>query len=269
MESVLAKMIHNVYHDKTAIKNFELVAKTDSAQIYKNDKTKMWIYVVRGWKPSRADETLDITALVNSTIADRPRYKRVKAFFQEHPAPEGYKVLATGHSMGGAYVDQLIEDGVVETGISFNPAIQIKDISKTANKRYYNKHDFLYKLIGMHSANHHVVNSSWLEHYVYSLRFLDIMNSLYAHKIERFIEPEHESGSNYIVQSVHLSKDKFEDVHHAKQWIQEHGYKHQSVDETPNEYRFRQVSPKLIETGHYRVKSVKIGDKGDLIIMYR
>jgi hypothetical protein len=106
---------------------------------------------------------------------------------------------------------------------------------------------------------------------------MNILKSYYAHKIEEFVpkdetkkeHKEHQKGDDYLVQSVHLSKDHFEDVEHAKRWMAEHNYKHTDVDETPNEYRFRQMSPKLAETGHYRPKSVKIGDAGYLIVLYK
>jgi hypothetical protein len=297
LNPVLAKMINNVYAGKTEIPNFEFVAKCDSAQIYKRDKSKIWIYVVRGWYPHYSEETADATALINSTIASRPRYKRVKAFLSKHPAPSGYRLLATGHSMGGAYCDQLIADGLVKEAISFNPAIQIKDIHNSGNTRYYNRNDFIYKTLGMYASNAHTINNTFFDKVDYALGFTSIIKSFLAHNLDQFEKPhqaekvkavkkdhpekkaynedsDHESddekADHYHVQSVHLSKEYFEDLEHAKHWIAEHKYKVSDVDETPNEYRFRQMSPKLIETGHYRPKSVKIGDgMGYLIVLYK
>lgn len=285
LNPTLAKMIQNVYHGTDKVGDFELVAKCDSAQVYKRDKSKIWIYAIRGWYPHHSEETLDAKALIDSTIESRPRYKKVKAFFQKHPAPAGYKHIATGHSMGGAYCDQLIADGVVKEAISFNPAIQLKDLHNSGNTRYYNRNDFIYKTIGMYASNVHTINNSFFDKVDYALGFVNIIKSYLAHNLEQFEKPhsvqskkpekEHESvkheedDPSYLVQSVHLSKDHFEDVEHAKQWIAEHHYKHQSVDETPNEYRFRQMSPKLVETGHYRPKSIKIGDAGYLIVLYK
>lgn len=279
LNPVLAKMIQNVYRNKEDIPHYELVANCESAQVYKRDKSKMWIYVIRGWKlPKHYDEIPDAKALIDSTIASRPRYKQVKACFQKHPAPPGYRLLATGHSMGGAYADQLIEDGIVKEAITFNPAIQLKDLNNTGNTRYYNRNDFLYKIIGMHASNVHTINNTFFDKVDYAIGFLNLLKSYFAHKIEEFIpkkeEPKHETikegtQKDYLIQSVHLSKDYFEDVEHAKRWMAEHNYIHKDMDETPNEYRFRQMSPKLVETGHYKPKSVKIGDAGYLIVLYK
>lgn len=304
LNPTLAKMINNVYYDKDKVLDYEQVAKIDSAQIYKRDKSKIWIYVVRGWYPHKEGELTDATALVKSSIASQPRYKKVKAFFQKHPAPKGYKVLAAGHSLGGAYVDQLIEDGIVKEGVSFNPAIQMKDLKNSGNQRYYNRHDFLYKLVGRYASNVHVFNSTAFDKIVYAANFLNLIKSYLDHNITQFEErkdyeekkkkeePESESEEeeekpkpsshrderpthqqeakgDYIVQSIHLSKSKFEDADDARMWAAEHGYRHSKLDETPHEYRFRQVSPDLIKTGHYRPRSVQIGDKGYMIVLYK
>ena len=164
--------------------------------------------------------------------------------------------------------------------------MQPKDIAKTANRRLYNKEDFLYLLVGKYSGNHGLID---VDFNAFEGHWLVKLFKLWtSHRIDQFVhrktdepgepegttgikadpEPDHSKG-DYIVQSVHLSKDAFEDREHAEKWIAEHGYKHTKIDETPNEYRFRQASPDLIKTGHYRPRSIKIGTAGYLVVLYK
>jgi len=71
----------------------------------------------------------------------------------------------------------------------------------------------------------------------------------------------------HIVQTVILKKQHFTKPK-AIEWIALHGYNHSKIDETPNEYRFRQVSPEILKTNMFRERMIKIGDKGYLGILY-
>lgn len=68
-----------------------------------------------------------------------------------------------------------------------------------------------------------------------------------------------------IVQSVLLRRDMFT-LPEAIQWIKEHGYTATKIDKTPIMYRFRQVDPQALT--HYRFRTIRLGDVGDLIVSY-
>jgi hypothetical protein len=74
--------------------------------------------------------------------------------------------------------------------------------------------------------------------------------------------------NHYVVQSVLLSRDKFKSVDEAKAWLTEHGYRYTMPDTTPSYYRFRQRDPHPLTMTH-RLRTVKIGDVGNLIVAYR
>jgi hypothetical protein len=73
--------------------------------------------------------------------------------------------------------------------------------------------------------------------------------------------------SHYIVQSVLLSRDKFKSLDAAKAWLTSHGYRYTLPDATPSYFRFRQHDPHRLALTH-RLRTVKIGDAGNLIVAY-
>ena len=74
--------------------------------------------------------------------------------------------------------------------------------------------------------------------------------------------------NHYVVQSVLLARDKFKSIGEAKEWLVSHGYKYTLPDTTPSYYRFRQRDPKPLEMTH-RLRTIKMGDAGNLIVAYR
>lgn len=72
--------------------------------------------------------------------------------FQEVYPPSKYTYYGVGHSLGGEILDQFIKKGMIQSGISYNPAIQTSDIpdAELAKKNYriYASGDPLYKLMG-------------------------------------------------------------------------------------------------------------------------
>jgi hypothetical protein len=71
----------------------------------------------------------------------------------------------------------------------------------------------------------------------------------------------------HVVQSVLLKRNHFT-LPEAKQWLTKHGYTHHKVDTTPTYFRFRQHDPGHLEALHYRARTIKLGNIGDLIIFY-
>jgi hypothetical protein len=73
----------------------------------------------------------------------------------------------------------------------------------------------------------------------------------------------------YLVQSVLFDKSKFS-LHLSKEWLKHHHYKHLDVDEKPNTWRFRQVSPKdAKKQGYTNFKTKKLEKSGvSLVLAY-
>lgn len=73
----------------------------------------------------------------------------------------------------------------------------------------------------------------------------------------------------YLVQSVLFDKSKFS-LHLSKEWLKHHHYHHANVDNKPNTYRFRQVSPtEAKKKGYTNFKTKKLGNSGvSLVLAY-
>ena len=289
-----AKAIQNTYQDKTLLDGYKFVVSNGNVGIYQKKGARL--FAIRGMRPSDSSDRGAVLSLITDDLKDSARYKKDKEFIVKHKVL-GVKNIVVGHSLGGAIVDQLIDDGVFTRGLSFNPAMQPKDISKTANRRLYNKDDFLYLLVGKYSGNHGVAD---IDFHAFEGAWFQVLFKLWtAHKIEQFIhhesdetpmeegtagtrsdsprkpvqrkrkpkaEPEkHEGG---IVQSVVVEKEAFPDMDDARAWVKLQGYKSRDVDETPNTYRFRQVDPRIMHSGKYIDRMVKLGDIGYLNMIY-
>jgi len=134
--------------------------------------TKFWvkgnqaIVGVRGTKSSEdvsAWPTVPLNTL-STTAVYKKNLDAVREFKSEFPGLEMYGV---GHSLGGAIIDGLIRDGLLKEAVSYNPAIQYKDINGgLPNRRIYYGSDPLYKLMGWwdrKSEHRPATSSSWVD----------------------------------------------------------------------------------------------------------
>jgi hypothetical protein len=268
MHETYAKMIQTVYKNKCEISGWECIADSDTICIFKSKSTNKIVVAIRGMRIQNKEDILACASLINNTLTSTERFKKDKAFILSvsrslTPNKLDYG-LVLGHSLGGAIVDELLHQKIFSHGITFNPAVEPKYLSNEKNERYYNPEDFLYMLIGKYASNVHLTKPFHppLEPGI-NLPYLFRLWT--AHRIQQFVGEE--QGS-HLVQSVVLNKDKF-DKDEAKAWIQNHGYRHSAIDETPNTYRFRQINPDIIKSGHYHPKMVKIGDKGHMLVLYK
>ncbi len=69
----------------------------------------------------------------------------------------------------------------------------------------------------------------------------------------------------YVVQSVHLRRDRFSKGD-AFKWVRDHGYKASKVDISPQVYRFRQQDPERLRGARFR--TVDLGTVGNLLLAY-
>ena len=284
MESKGAKMVLSVYDhykrgvEKPIVKGWELVDISPTGGVWKNDKARTYAYAFRGM--SSPEDVKTVPSLVSNNFSSTTRYRKDKTFVKKHQPPQGYRRVGFGHSLGGVVVDNLLADGLIDTGMTYNPAIELDKIHNTGNVRYYNRNDFLYKLIGQYASNVKTLHNDYFSKLSDGLNFFNVAKSYYEHNVEQFVnkeemeEPEEvkdieHSPKAYLIQSVVLHKSAFPTLEKAKEWASLHKYKTTKHDETPNEYRFRQLSPDIFKFGHYEAKTVPLKDIGNLVVGYK
>ena len=77
---------------------------------------------------------------------------------------------------------------------------------------------------------------------------------------------QHDHG---IVQSILFNKDHFT-KDQAIKWIRDNGYLNKKIDEKPNMYRFRQLTPRYVKNqGYSKFVTKKLPNSVELILAYR
>lgn len=147
--------------DPTDIAPYTRVLKTPYLTAYRDDKTL--VLAVRGTdiKDSRdlvADVSIALGALRSSARfkSDLEVIQRLKA------VPELAQLywVGTGHSLGGAILDELLRLGLIQEAVSFNPAVSKEYYNvNNRNRRLYMENDPLYLLMGRNTKYHEVRRS--------------------------------------------------------------------------------------------------------------
>lgn len=184
---IYATAIKNTYEGKKDLPGYEFVASNGNVSVYQKKGARL--FAIRGMRPSDSGDRAAVLSLITNDLNGSARYKKDKEFIQKHRVL-GVKQIVVGHSLGGAIVDQLIDDGVFSRGLSFNPAMQPKDIFKTGNRRLYNKDDFLYLLVGKYSGNHGLID---IDFKAFEGNWFQVLFKLWtAHRIDQFVHKETE-----------------------------------------------------------------------------
>ena len=146
------------------LNGFQLVQSTPTLLFYiKNELPRPTVLVaIRGTVPSdtrdlKADASIAIGNLKNSDryVADKAALQQ----FQLNYPPTQYDYYGTGHSLGGAILDQFLKEGLLQRGVSYNPAVQPQDVlfgDTGKNERIYQSGDPLYQLMGRFTKTHEV-----------------------------------------------------------------------------------------------------------------
>ena len=135
------------------IGNSVLVSATPTLKFYLDGNTV--IVAVRGSKTAE-DWVLNNPLIAFNQLKSGTRFKAdaatIRAFQQSYPKGQ-YQYYGVGHSLGGALMDEFISEGLLDNGISFNPAVQSKDLGDTKNQRVYHEGDALYQTMGVRLKN--------------------------------------------------------------------------------------------------------------------
>jgi hypothetical protein len=137
------------------IGNWQRVGNSPTLVFYRNSDTI--VVGIRGTMGSlfgedwRANYTLPFNGLAGTN-----RYKKDRAAllnFQTRYPPSQFEYYGVGHSLGGAILDMFLSEGLIRNGVSYNPAIQTKDIKGTLpNERIYDANDPLYAIMGSQAS---------------------------------------------------------------------------------------------------------------------
>jgi hypothetical protein len=124
---------------------------TETMRFYKNELTI--IVVIRGTR-NLSDLKQDFSIAKNK-VDTIERYRTDKAKLLEvqsiyYHSPETFSYYGIAHSLGGALMDRFIKEGLLDAGISFNPAVEPKNYSDDSgrNQRIYNRNDAVYNWFG-------------------------------------------------------------------------------------------------------------------------
>ena len=168
----LAKIVASTYKkDDAQIQGYIQVAKTDTVSFFQvKDKRNIFIIALRGTSFSDINDISADLRIVKDIVEDArtarsvrnsQRYiddvatiKEFEGIVKDYlriPNPVYY---AVGHSLSGAMIDELLEDGLVSSAVSFNPAIERVNFAKDNNNhRVYLSCDVLYNLLGKFITN--------------------------------------------------------------------------------------------------------------------
>lgn len=146
----LYQMNSNVYANRHQdVGDWKYISGTKFLSYYM--KANNIIVAVRGTADLR-DLMADIKITFQNVQGSR-RYKEdvlsLRAFQQQYPTSQ-YNYYFTGHSLGGALIDEYLKLGMGISAISFNPAVQKEFYNAANHHRIYNTQDPLYDLMGKH-----------------------------------------------------------------------------------------------------------------------
>jgi hypothetical protein len=185
----MAKQSYNLVDPQEEINGWSLIRWTPTMKFYM--KGTNVIVAIRGTKTN--EDVMTWSTIPLSTLETTSVYKKDKAEleqFQRSYSPTNYNYYAVGHSLSGAIIDEFLRAGLIKEGLSYNPAIQYKDINAgLLNRRIYYGTDPLYKLMGWWdktSEHREIENRTWAEFLLtYSLPAI-IQDSLASHKVDSF-----------------------------------------------------------------------------------
>ena len=150
------------------VDGFTLLKQTPTLKIFKKIDYPVIVLGVRGTADFQ-DFMAWLPVLLN-TIRDTDRYKLDTDFlvhFQQDYVPSQYYYYGTGHSLAGTILDEWLKAGLILKARTYNPAIQLQDLSNTSidNYRVYASGDPLYKLFGYRAKKKPEVrqSSSWID----------------------------------------------------------------------------------------------------------
>lgn len=137
------------------IDGWTLLYSTPTLKFYKSEN--VIVVAIRGTNPTdKRDLEADAKIAVNQ-LEKSPRYQTDVSILldvmKRYPTSQ-YEYYGVGHSLGGAILDSFIKEGWIRNGVSYNPAVQPKNLrDPIPNQRIYQAGDPLYQVFGRFTPN--------------------------------------------------------------------------------------------------------------------
>ena len=153
-------------------------------------KNNIVVVAIRGTADVR-DIQADLQ-IVYSGITNSSRYREdlnTLQHIQRMLPPKIYAYYGVAHSLGGAILDELIANGYIRSGISYNPAVDLTKFRNfPKNHRIYNEDDILYNLMGRFTVNPEVRKNkkSLFGKFISMIPLGNLGNSVKAHLLSNF-----------------------------------------------------------------------------------
>ena len=183
------------------IKNYKLVYDSDTVKAYLDESDDTIILSVRG-TTSKEDVKADASIAVNR-LKYSTRYARDKQIIEQIATMfpyDKYDYYLTGHSLGGALINQLKRDFKwLKDSVQFNPAFQPYDLisqQSNENKRYYTPDDPLYNFGGRLFSGNIMVKTEKPTLKMPSNILSDSFNYYQGHSLDNF---DNVLGSGYVM----------------------------------------------------------------------
>ena len=132
------------------IKEYRLIHQTPTLKFYENPYDAKMVVAIRGTKGSligtdwRANYTIPFNG-IKSTDRYKQDVDEVRKIKYRYPS---HKFYGVGHSLGGTILDAMIDEGLILSGLSYNPAVEPQHSQSEKNIRIYKEDDPLYALMG-------------------------------------------------------------------------------------------------------------------------
>ena len=174
----LSEMVASTYStsvdDIPEIDGYYVITKTPTATIFGVKRhPRLFIVALRGTSFTDLKDVFADLAIVKNIVNDASTYRAVRnsARYREdvdtikefqtvltnYYNVKNAKIYAVGHSLSGAIIDEMLEDGLIQSAVSFNPAIERQNFNyPNDNHRVYLECDILYNLLGRFITNGNV-----------------------------------------------------------------------------------------------------------------
>jgi len=144
-------------------RNYKVLLRTQTIIIFKDESVKIVIVSVRGTRLSDSKDIIADSQIVLGRLKETDRYKNdlltVTSFKESEKAHDlkGFTWIGTGHSLGGAIIDEFLKLNLIKEAVTFNPAVSREFYKSVLNRRIYMSRDVLYLTFGRLTKRHEVI----------------------------------------------------------------------------------------------------------------
>jgi len=140
--------------------DYQLIETTPTMNLY--NTSNKYVVAIRGTTFSEADDVAADLLIPFDELKKAPRFKKDLATLKKWKAKYGPgEWYGVGHSLGGAILDEFLLMGLLDEGVSYNPAVSYANTQKDIkNRRIYKSGDPLYNVMGRFTKNPEVRQST-------------------------------------------------------------------------------------------------------------